>query len=93
MAMDYKKDSYVFGGIVALFMPLAMYGLLYLILWAVEAFFAIETSVFLKPMRLLAIVFNVLPMRYYFVKLKFDLTGRAILLVTFIYVLVYFWTQ
>lgn len=89
--MDYKKDSYVFGGLIALTLPIIVYVILILIAWAVKSMFDIETSAHLNAMRLIAIISNLFPMRYYFVKLKYDLTGRAILLVTFIYGIVYFW--
>jgi len=33
---------------------------------------------------------NLFPIRYYFVNLKFDKTGRGVLLVTFVLVLIFF---
>ncbi len=48
-------------------------------------------TVYLDKMRLVSIAVNLLPMRYYFVKLKYELTGRGVLFVTFIYIIVYFW--
>jgi hypothetical protein len=89
--MDFKKNSYKLGGIISLFLPILVYLVLILTTWGVKTVFKIETSEYLDKFRLISIAANLLPMRYYLVKLKFDLTGRSILLITFIYVIVYFW--
>ncbi len=91
--MDFKKNSHTLGGLIALALPVIVYLLLIVIAYGVKTLFKIETSGFLDAMRLLSIAVNLFPMRYYFVKLKYDLTGRSILLVTFIYVIVFFWLQ
>lgn len=91
--MDYKKNSHFFGGLIGLVFPLLVYFLLILIAYVLNAVFSIETSAYIDKMRLISIVVNLILLRYYFVKLKFELTGRGILLVTFIYVLVYFWVH
>jgi hypothetical protein len=89
--MNFKKNSYRLGGVIALFLPVLVYLVLILIAWGVKTVFEVETSEYLNKFRLISIAFNLLPLRYYLVKLKFDLTGRSVLLVTFIYVIVYFW--
>ena len=91
--MDFKKDSHILGGLIGLFLPVFVYLLLVLIVYVVKTVFGVETSSYLGAMRLVSIAVNLLPLRYYFVKLKFELTGRGILLVTFIYVIVYFWAH
>lgn len=91
MAMDYKKDSHIFGGLIGLAFPVLVYLLLMLIAYGLKSIFNLDTSAYHVKMQLVSIVINLILMRYYFVKLKFELTGRAILLVTFIYVVVYFW--
>ncbi len=91
--MDFKKDTHAFGGFLGLVVPILAYLLLVLIAWGVKSFFGVDTKPFLDPMRLISIAVNLIIMRYYFVKLKYDLTGRGILLVTFIYVIVYFWAH
>ncbi len=93
MAMDYKKDSHIFGGLIGLALPVLVYLLLVVIAFGVKSIFTVETSSYFEAMRLISIAANLLVMRYYFVKSKFELTGRGILLVTFIYVIVYFWVH
>ncbi|MBC35962.1 MAG: hypothetical protein CL663_07985 [Bacteroidetes bacterium] len=91
MVMDFKKDSHVFGAVIGLFLPvitfLAFHFLSKLIILIVD----VDLSVYSFAIKLLSIAMNLIPMRYYFVNLKMDLTGRGILLVTTIYFLVYFW--
>ncbi len=41
-------------------------------------------------MMILAMAINLIPIRVYFVNLKFEKTGRGVLLVTFLSVLLYF---
>ena len=91
MVMEFKKDSHILGGLIALILPILVYLILILIAWVVKSLFEVETSTYLNEMRLISIIVNLFPMRYYFVKLKYDLTGRGILFVTFIYIIVYFW--
>ena len=88
--MDYKKDSHVFGGLIGLFVPIVVYLILISVSFLLKSIFSTDISDYHDEMRLLGIAANLIFMRYYFVKLKFELTGRAILLVTFIYVIVYF---
>lgn len=93
MAMDYKKNSQVFGGLLGLVLPVLVYLLLLLITYLLNSIFAIDISAYLYKLRLISVVVNLILIRYYFVKLKFELTGRGLLLVTFIYILVHFWIQ
>lgn len=91
MAMDFKKDSHAFGALIGLFLPVITFLVFHftskLIMTAIDA----DLSVYAFAIKLLSIAMNLIPMRYYFIKLKMELTGRGILLVTFIYLLVYFW--
>jgi hypothetical protein len=91
--MDFKRDSYIFGGLIGLFLPIIIHLLIILIAHVLKSIFGVDLSSYLDSLRLLSVVINLLPMRYYLVKLKYDMTGRSILLVTFIYILVYFWVQ
>ena len=90
MVMDYKKDSHTFGGILGLVLPILAFFLLYAIAWIVNAFVDFDMQTIWPVLRLPAIVINLFAIRYYFVNLKYELTGRGLLLVTFIYIIVYF---
>jgi len=86
-----KKDSQFLGVLLGLLLPVLLFGLLFILDLIISNLFKIEEILSLELMKLLSIFINVIPIRYYFLKLKYDLTGRGVLLVTFIYVVVYFW--
>ncbi|MCX7696554.1 MAG: hypothetical protein N2Z72_02535 [Bacteroidales bacterium] len=83
----FLKDNFFFGVLLSFLITGITYGLLYLI---THVFFARNFPI-LQPgtMLLIAIAINLIPFRYYLVKLKFDKTGRGIFLVTFIFALFY----
>lgn len=91
MAMNFKRDSHVFGAIIGLFLPVVTFLAFHFLSKLLVAFIDVDLSIYAFAIKLLSIAMNLIPMRYYFVNLKLDLTGRGILLVTFIYLVVYFW--
>jgi len=85
-----KRDNIAFGALIGLVLPAIFYGLLSL----VALFFETGTT-WTRPfepdnMLIFALVINVIPIRLYFVNYKFDKTGRGVLLVTFLLMVVYF---
>jgi len=86
-----KNDNNALGAIIGLLLPIAAFGLLYTINHFIITSCNLDMFMRDSTMKLLSIVFNVIPIRYYFLKLKFEQTGRGVLLVTFVYVVVYFW--
>ncbi len=86
-----KKNSMVFGIILGLVIPVIAFGLFYGVNILIAKFFTHGRSIFtLATLVVISIFVNVLAFRYYMLKLKMDLTGRGILLATFIYAAVYF---
>jgi len=83
-----KKDSFTIGAIVGLLLPAVFFTLIS----ALNNVF--EKGLFAKEsyMLLLAIAINLLPLRLYLVNMKADKSGRGILAVTFLYVIIYFAT-
>ena len=85
-----KKDNYITGFVVSVITPV----LTYLLLLGTDALFqsVFEKSFVRAPhyLYLLAVVPNFFWIRYYFSKLKFSKSGAAVLLVTIVYVLLYF---
>lgn len=85
-----KKDHYLFGLAVGVFTPAALFLLILfinyilLLMGVAEFYLDLQTHVFTS------IFGNLLPIRYYFVNMKYDRTGRGVLLVTFVVVLVFF---
>ncbi len=85
-----KKDAWWLGVALGTILPLVLYGIIMLIL---KQWGTITEGVYvLKPstIKLLALFSNMISFRYYMVNLKFDRTGRGILVVTFAYAAVYF---
>lgn len=83
----FKKDSWTFGIALGAILPLVLYGLTILVLsqWGmVESFIYTPKP---KTPGLIGLVANILAFRYYMVNLKFDKTGRGIMLITFAYVI------
>ena len=88
-----NKNSHVFGGIIGLILPVLGFLLVYGIITMVEMLTGYVLIQDISKIKILGIAFNLWPIRYYFINKKYELTGRGILLVTFIYVVVYFWLQ
>ena len=88
-----KKDNLILGIILGLIAPIAIYGIVYLIMtqWGTIdqelGIFYLKQS----TMQLIGIFSNLFILRYYLVNLKFDKTGRSILMATFIYAGIFFY--
>jgi len=85
-----KKDHHVFGVTVGILVPIILFGVIYLINLFLVVIEVAEFYLEFKTHILISIFGNLLPIRYYFVNLKFDKTGRGVLLVTFVLVLIFF---
>lgn len=84
-----RKDSWGMGIFLGLVVPALTFGILCGLLALFSLIFDAEISKILaldhiKKLILLSIVPSVGILRYYLLKLKFDLTGRGILLITFV---------
>ncbi|NOX86590.1 MAG: hypothetical protein GXO86_11620 [Chlorobi bacterium] len=86
----FNRDQFWFGLLVGLIFP----AVLFLILYSVDmlAMDLWNTHIMVKQeyLYILSLVVNLLTIRYYFVNLKYDKTGRGILLVTFVLGITYF---
>lgn len=84
-----RKDSMLMGIILGLLAPAALFGIIYGVLTLIFHCTGklATTSVFdvvsAQKIILLSVIPNLFLLRYYLLKLKFDLTGRGILLITF----------
>lgn len=85
-----EKDNYIFGSMIGIFFPVIFFGFIYginyilLILGVAKFYLDLQTHL------LISLAANLLPIRYYFVNLKYDKTGRGVLLFTFLLILVFF---
>ncbi len=82
-----KKDNWPLGIALGLLLPLVIYGIIY---WVMNQWGTIDEGLglyFLKEstMQLVGVFANMFTFRYYMVNLKYDKTGRGILLATFAY--------
>lgn len=85
----FKRDSTVLGLLLGLILPV----LLFLVIRGGLHLLEMATAqVYLKfhYALLLSTTINLLTLRYYLVDLKFEKTGRGILGVTFVYIILYF---
>ncbi len=88
-----KKDNWILGIIMGLVVPLIVYGIILTIVRTYGVVDEIRGIYMMKPstMQLIGIFSNLFTFRYYMVNLKYDKTGRGILLATFIYAGVFFY--
>ena len=78
-----RRDSLPMGLIIGFVCPAVLFGILYGIVILVQQHTgALNIERMIQKLILLSVIPNVLLLRYYLVKLKYDLTGRGILLVT-----------
>ncbi len=85
-----KKDHYVFGLGMGILTPVVLFGLIYLINYMLLQIEVVRYYLDLQDHVLVSFFGNLLPIRYYFVNLKYDKTGRGVLLITFVLILIYF---
>lgn len=83
----FKKDHFAFGAMIGAIVPVIINFLLELITFKAGD---IQHHLFEEKTRfVLAIFTNIVPFRIYMVNLKYEKTGKGILLVTFIYAFFY----
>ncbi len=85
----FKKDSYAFGAFLGLVSPVAF---LYVLYYGFIFFGGLLNfrPFLIEKLYLLALIINVMYLRVYLVNFKMVKTGKSVLVVTFLYVIVYF---
>lgn len=84
-----RQDSFWMGLLLGLLIPAILFGFFKLIIFFLPAQIS-ENNVFtLQRLILISIIPNVLLLRYYLLKLKYDLTGRGILAMTFLFAIIF----
>jgi hypothetical protein len=86
----FNKDNFLFGIAIGAITPLIFLGIIYCLDYALRLMLTKDVLISSSTMQLVAIVANVLLMRNYLVKKKYDKTGRGLLLMSFVYILAYF---
>ena len=85
-----NRDNFFLGILLGMILPVIFYLLLYLMDMSVLALFDVHMLQKQEYLMLLSITINLFSIKYYFVNLKYDKTGRGVLLITFVMVLGYF---
>ncbi len=86
----FRQDNFILGIVMGAISPWISLGILYLLnMLFRDIILKVPTLVQMSTLELIAIVVNVIMMRQYMVKLKYDKTGRGLLFVTFIYIIAY----
>lgn len=79
-----RRDSFWLGFLTGLVVPTAIFGFLYLLISIIEHFTGKIETITIQKIILLSVVPNLFLLRYYLLKLKYDLTGRGIVAITFL---------
>jgi len=79
-----RQDSFWMGLILGFLIPAIIFGILKLIIFFLPHEILNANVFSLERLILISIIPNVLLLRYYLLKLKYDLTGRGILAITFV---------
>ncbi len=85
-----KKDNYILGAILGIVLPVLLYGLLLLVdslLLSLMGGSMVEDP---RYFYLLSTLINLYPIRVYLVSFKFEKSGKGVLLVSFIEIILYF---
>jgi RsiW-degrading membrane proteinase PrsW (M82 family) len=79
-----RKDSFWMGLALGFLIPMHLFFLLKFIVLLLPQEISAANVFTLERLILISIIPNVLLLRYYLLKLKYDLTGRGIVAITFI---------
>jgi hypothetical protein len=86
----FKRDIFWLGIAIGIIFPAFFYVVLYVLDLLVLKLANTHMLAEQKYLYLVSIAINLFAIKYYFVNLKFDKTGRGVLFVTFIFALIYF---
>ena len=85
-----KKDSYLTGLLIGLLLPIVFYGVVWSLDMLLFNLFQVHLTRQTHYLYLLSAAINVIPIRYYLVNIKAEKSGIAVLVITGIYILTYF---
>lgn len=86
----FKRDQFFAGFVFGVAFPSIFYGALYLVDMMVVKIWNTHMFPQQNYLLILSLAINLFALRYYFVNLTYDKTGRGILIVTFLFALIYF---
>jgi hypothetical protein len=83
-----KKNSYLFGMLLGIIIPVLLFGVLYGLNTVTGIFSNATVMLSVHKMMFVSIALNILPMRYYLVHQEVENTGKGILIITLILILI-----
>jgi hypothetical protein len=83
-----KKNSYLFGIFLGIIVPAIIFGILYGLNMLTGVFSHSIAYLPINKMMFVSIALNILPMRYYIVKKDLENTGKGILIITLVLILI-----
>ncbi len=85
-----KRNSIWLGIAIGILLPFILYALFFYSAVLLNIFNADQLNSYVILIELISIALNMIPMRYYFINLKCDKTGKGILLITFVLIILFF---
>ncbi len=79
-----RRDSLWMGVLIGILCPALIFGLIELIIFIIGKNLERVAVIEIQKILLLSVIPNLFILRHYLLKLKYDLTGRGILLATFL---------
>ena len=86
----FNRDQFLAGILFGILLPAVFYLALRLLDMGVYAIFQTNMVALPEYLYILSLAINLFAIKYYFVNLKYDKTGRGVLIVTFAFALIYF---
>lgn len=86
----FRKDKFLLGIVIGILLPAIFYLFLYALDLVVIELANTHMLAKQQYLYLVSIAVNLFAIKYYFVNLKYDKTGRGILFVTFVFAMLYF---
>ena len=86
-----KKDSWLVGIIMGICLPIIVFIILFLMDMLLNKYAGINLTSKFDYLYLLSFIGNLFPIRHYLVKLKFEISGLGVLLVTLACIIIYFY--
>ncbi len=83
----YKKDAFWFGLLIGFVLPVALFGVLYLLDMVSGVLSRPPLELTFKKLLFVCIALNILPIRYYFTKGGTENTGKGLLFITLVLIL------
>ncbi len=85
-----NKNSIWLGVLIGMTLPVVVFGLFQLLNYLLVSMFSESMAIPRDTMILLSFFSNLIPVRIYFISLKFDKTRRGVLLTLFLMMILYF---